>query len=433
MKVFFVGIGGIGMSALALIAKEKGIEVIGSDIKLSDNVIALKNKGITVFDEQKKENISSDIDLLVYSSAVDISHPELSEALKKGIRIMKRAEFLNEMIQDKFSFVVVGSHGKTTTSSMVASVLYVADKGNSFYVGGILSDFGTNAFWGKGKFMAVELDESDGTFLHFKKDVALITNIELEHIDFYKNEENYFLEFARFINEFKGEIFIGKDGYKKIKSYLKRDVNVVDMPEKYGENWFLFDNRKIELKKYGNHYVFDAYLTAYALKNNGFDIEIIKEGLEKYSGSKRREEIIFENDQFILIDDYAHHPTEIEKTFSALKKRFPQKRIISLFQPHRYSRFTAFYDDYKEFWSNATGPLIILPVYAASEKKNGKESFDLFSDIRNIRKDIFFANGLEEGYEILISLLRKDDLVVSFGAGDLNQILFKLKRRLENG
>ncbi|TYB30683.1 MAG: UDP-N-acetylmuramate--L-alanine ligase [Candidatus Mcinerneyibacterium aminivorans] len=439
-RIHFIGIGGSGMSALALIAIQKGMDVSGSDIENNTKIEKLKKMGAKINIGHSRENISSNIDKVVYSSAIKRENSELVEAKKQKIKIEQRARYLAGIFENKKEIVVVGTHGKTTTTALGANVL-IEKEGNkaSYYIGGILKETGKNGNYGKGKWAVLELDESDGSFLNFNKDIALINNIELEHVAYYKNEKELMQKFSKFINNFKGKIYIEVQSFEKIKKLIDNRKNIITVgldrgdskPIDFGPKHFKVKEGKINLSLHGIYNTFNSYLLYTALMDNGFDFMTIKKGLETFTGVKRRQEIIYENDKITLIDDYGHHPTEIKNTFKSLKENFKYNNRYVLFQPHRYSRFKYFKDEFQKVITSLDATVIILPVYSASEENDKKiNSYSFYKKVKKIKNSIYYAENLTEGFNVLISLLRNDSLVVSFGAGDVNQILKMLKSRL---
>ncbi len=438
--IHFIGIGGSGMSALAFIALQKGYKVSGSDIKKNNKIKKLRKKGVKVTIGHSRDNVVETIDKVVYSSAVDEKNPEINEAKNRNIKTEIRAKFLSWVFKNKEEIVVVGTHGKTTTTGMGASVLLEKEgKKASYYIGGTLQQTNKNGYYGSGNWAVLELDESDGSFMLFDKDIALINNIELEHVSYYKSKDALYKKFAKFVNCFKGKIYIQTRAYKKIKKYLDSDDKITTVglnrgdfvPDSYDSNYFKRNNRRFELKITGKYNIFNSFLLYSALSDNGFEDEVLKRGLNKFRGVSRRQEIIYEDENLILIDDYGHHPTEIHKTFRALDNSYNRKYNYIIFQPHRFSRFKHFEKRFKKILRDINATVIVVPIYSASEKKDSSISaYDFFEELKKQRNDILYAENLESGYELLLSILQKDSLVITFGAGDVNDIIYKLKNRI---
>src|SRR6056297_1970606 len=421
LKIHFIGIGGSGMNPLARISLKKGFAVSGSDIKINKKIKKLISMGADIKIGHDKNNIPDDINLVVYSNAIDNQNIELKTAQKMGISIKTRAGLLKELFQEKEEIVIVGSHGKTTTTGMAASVLEKLGK------------------YGKGKYAVVELDESDGSFLYFKKNYAIIPNIELEHVDYYKNEKEYFLKFAEFINNFEGKIFIETGSYDILKENIENSDNVIKIglesgdltPDSYDNSGFISGNISVKLPDSGEYNILNSFFVYCVFDYLDIDKNIIKNGLESFKGVKRRKDIIYKSENIVLIDDYGHHPTEIKKTFDNIIQSFDMKNFILLFQPHRYTRFKYFYEEFKEYFKKGDYELIIYPIYSASEKeKKNISSYRLYRELKKGgRKNIYYAESLAEGLLLLKSIIKKETVVVSFGAGDINSVLKNYRKR----
>ncbi|HHH84402.1 MAG TPA: hypothetical protein ENL15_00435, partial [Firmicutes bacterium] len=438
MMIHFIGIGGIGMSALAEICLERGDRVSGSDLKENDRTGSLQKKGAQIFTGHCGDQIPEKCQKVVYTSAVGPGNPEWDAAVKRGIPLVSRGAFLADLFKEKEAYGVVGSHGKTTTASLAASALMALEgEKASYYIGGILSQTGQNGYWGKGFRAVVELDESDGSFLYFKKGAAaLITNIELEHVDYYRDEETYKKAFIEFIRDFRGPVFAGEEAAAKLG---KPGENLVTVglkrgrvrPDAWGDDFFKKGSRSCRLKKRGPHNVFDAFLAYTALTETGCDPDKIIRGLEMYKGTARRMELIARKNGIAVYDDYGHHPTEIEAVLSGEAAKVP---LMILFQPHRYSRFRMFYRRFLEALRSRGDYIVVLPVYAASEKDAGGPGGKEFArELSSLRRGVFYAGDPEEAYHIMYSLLSPPMTVISFGAGDGNLVVRRLARDIEEG
>jgi UDP-N-acetylmuramate--alanine ligase len=438
MMIHFIGIGGIGMSALAEICLERGDTVSGSDVRENERTRALAQKGVSFFRGHRRENIPQNCQTVVYTSAVGPDNPEWEAAVKRSLDLVSRGAFLADLFIEKEAYGVVGSHGKTTTASLAASALMALEgEKASYYIGGILAQTGLNGFWGEGKRASVELDESDGSFLCFKKGAAaLITNIELEHVDHYHDEEAYIQAFEQFVDDFQGPVFAGEDAAAKLS---RTDGGIVTVglkrgkirPDEWGDDFFKKGDGVCRLKKRGAHNVFDAFLAYTALTETGCDPERVLRGLELYDGTARRMELILRKGGIDLYDDYGHHPTEIQAVLSGEVFRGP---VMILFQPHRYSRFKVFYRRFMELFATRGDYIVVLPVYGASEKKtDGVDGTDFVRELSSKRSGVFYAGGLDEAYHLMRSLLSSPMTVISFGAGDGNQAVRRLARDIEEG
>ena len=385
-NIFFVGIGGIGMSGIAELLHEQGFNVSGSDIYENENVKRLKKLGIKVNIGHSPKNISK-IDLLVYSSAVPIENPEILTARQKSIPVIRRAEMLGDLISLKETSIAVGgTHGKTTTSSIIGSVLASAHLDPTLIVGGLVKSINSNTKMGSGKIIIVEADEYDRSFLALKPTIAIITNIELEHTDCYKNIEELkdaFIQFAKSI-PFYGQLFIcidspildeiSKDIERPIVTYgFSDDAQYQAKNLSFNKNKSTYDvfyNSK-RLDKFsinlpGEHNILNSLVSLALCNEMKVPFKKIKEGLTNYKGVRRRFEIKGTFNDITVVDDYAHHPTEVTATLKAAKKGW-QKRIVVAFQPHLYTRTLQFH---KEFANSLliADIIIITDIYPAREE-----------------------------------------------------------------
>jgi UDP-N-acetylmuramate--alanine ligase len=433
MIIHFIGIGGIGMSALAEICLERGDRVSGSDLKENDRTRALQQRGASIFYGHSRDHIPEKCQKVIFTSAVGPDNPEWDEALKREIPLISRGIFLADLFKEKEVYGVVGSHGKTTTASFTASALLALEgEKASYYIGGILSQTGRNGHWGEGYRASVELDESDGSFLSFQKgEAALITNIELEHVDNYRNEERYREAFQEFVENFRGPVFAGEEAAGKLKKAGSGLVTVGlkrgrIRPDEWGDDYFRIGKRTCHLKKRGTHNVFDAFLAYAALSETGCDPDKVFQGLEMYEGTGRRMELLARKGGIAVYDDYGHHPTEIEAALRGEESKAP---TMILFQPHRYTRFKMFYRRFLEVFRNRGDFIVVLPVYGASEKKvKSPDGMDFVKELSSFRSGVFYAGGVDEAYHLMRSLLSSPMTVISFGAGDGNLAVRRLAR-----
>ncbi len=448
-RVHFVGIGGIGMSGIALILLRNGVRVSGSDLRENKAVNELKRLGADIFIGHHALNIKG-AGMVVCSSAIKEDNPEISEAKRLSIPVIKRAEVLALLMKDKFVITVAGSHGKTTTTSLVSYLLSEAGFSPTAAIGGILRNIDTNAYFGNGKFFVAEADESDGSFLYYKPRLSIITNIDYEHLDYYKDFENEIEAFRQFINktEKDGCIFCCDDDIN-LKNILKEYKNkcvlfgLTPNAHIYPKNILInglscqfdcFYKDKFTDRFYiglgGMHNISNA-LSVIALGIElGIDLEIIKKALAGYKGTARRIEIKFKSSDYLLIDDYAHHPTEIKATLKAVRKIKP-KRIIAVFQPHRYTRTKLLLDEFSRSFDMADY-VVVTDIYAASEQPlEGVNSRSLCDKIKEYTpdKDVKFLPKEEVARHIL-KVIKPSDLVITLGAGDITKICDELAEGL---
>ncbi len=453
--IHFIGIGGIGMSGIALILKKMGYEVQGSDIsKKNKNIDRLKKNKIKVFNTHKATNIKQS-KIIVISSAIKKDNPELNYANKsKKILIIKRADMLAHIISLKKNIVVSGSHGKTTITSLVSTILKDAHYNPTIVNGGIINSMNSNADLGNGEWTVIEADESDGSFLKFNNTHAIVSNIDFEHMDYYKNFNNLKNQFKFFLEKTplfgKNIICIDDKNIKKIKTKINNqnfitygfteNANFVPINIKFRDMKIIFD-LKINLKKQiiikniilnliGKHNVLNATASIIAALNVGVPISKIKKSLKNFSGVQRRMTKILDFQQRLIFDDYAHHPTEITSVLSACKSNFTNKRIVSIFQPHRYSRVTSLYDEFSK--SFILSDLVVLcPIYAAGEKHT---IFDLHKFAKNISvKSNVPIVVIKDEYNLEVFLkknLMKNDIVVSMGAGNISSWIRNISKNI---
>ena len=447
----FIGIGGIGMSGMAELLFTHGFTITGSDILESERVKHLKSIGIDVYIGHNQKNIDK-CDLVVYSSAIDKNHNlEISASKKLNIPIIKRAELLGEMIKlKKISIAVSGTHGKTTTSSMIGNVLFEAKLKPTVITGGIVKKFNSNNISGSGDLIVVEADEYDKSFLSLTPTYLSINNMELEHLDIYKDLDDLKQNFIKFANSvpFYGNISLGidspyiRDILPKInKSYKTFGIdNDADIMAKniifkkfktYFDVWINKSKKfNIELNIPGLHNVYNALSAISICLETDADYESIKNGLKKFSGVRRRFEVKYENikeKNIMLIDDYAHHPSEILSTIQAIKYGWPNRRIISIFQPHLFSRTKDFYKDFSASLYNSDIN-IIAPIFPAREKpiKNINSSI-ISNELNNIgHTKTSICEDKDQIPNVVKKYIRKNDIILIMGAGDIYKSIEKI-------
>jgi len=444
-KVHFVGIGGIGMSGIAEVLLNLGFQVTGSDLRKTDTTERLEGLGAQIFYGHREENIV-DSDVVVISSAVRPDNPEVKKARGLFIPVIQRAEMLAELMRMKYSVAVAGAHGKTTTTSLVSSILGHAGMDPTCVIGGKLNSLGSNAKLGDSKFLVAEADESDGTFLLLFPTIAVATNIDLEHLDFYKDINDIKAAFLTFLNKvpFYGLdiICIDNANLQSLIPMLKRRYMTYGLSKQAdlrAENIIYegfatrfkviykgYELGEITLSMTGVHNVVNAL----AACGVGIELDIpfatIKEALKGFSGIHRRLERKWDGD-ITLIDDYGHHPTEVRATLSAIRKMW-RGRIVVAFQPHRYTRTKALMEEFVTSFNEAD-VLIITEIYAASEEKiKGVTGVKLAEKIRaSGHKNVIFAATKEKAAEKVIELAKKGDVVITLGAGDIYKIDESLK------
>ncbi|AXX94072.1 MULTISPECIES: UDP-N-acetylmuramate--L-alanine ligase [Arcobacter] len=435
MKVHFIGIGGIGLSALARFLNFDGHEVCGSDMKSSPITKALEEEGIKVFCPQDASNIKDDLDLVIYSAAVTDENPELIEARLKQIRTLSRKEALPIILGDKKNYCVAGAHGKSTTTAMLASIL-----GSSALIGAISKDFGSN-FRYVNDLVAFEADESDASFLLSNPYCAIVTNAEPEHMEYYHYDYDKFYEsYEKFLSLAKKRVVNAEDkdiAKLKIENavylYPSKDIKNLCYTLKNNQPCTKFDLKDLgtfEVWGFGFHMATNASLAILAALNE-LDIETIRKNLLNYKGIKKRFDIVQANEKFVVIDDYAHHPTEIEATMKSIELYDNltnlNKRIV-LWQPHKYSRTSDNLEGFKKCFRRCD-ELIILPIWTIpGEKKIDIDFQKEFAQYNPIFADkIITTNGK-------IELIKDEKIIKSYdegiflgvGAGDITyQLRYK--------
>lgn len=445
-RVHFVGIGGIGMSGIAEVLINLGFKVTGSDVRQTEITQRLETLGATIFYGHRGENIV-DSDVVVISSAIRPDNPEVKKAKELFIPVIQRAEMLAELMRMKYSIAVAGAHGKTTTTSLVSSILGHAGLDPTCVIGGRLNSLGSNAKLGDSKFLVAEADESDGTFLLLFPTIAVTTNIDLEHLDFYKDINDIKAAFLAFLNKvpFYGlnVICIDNANVQSLIPMLKRRYMTYGLSkqadlraEGISYEGFLtrfrviykgYDLGEIELTLPGIHNVVNALAACGAAIELDIPFRTIQEALKDFSGIHRRLEVKWDG-EIKLIDDYGHHPTEIKATLSAIRKMW-KGRIIVAFQPHRYTRTQALMEDFVTSFNEAD-ILILTEIYAASEDAiEGVTGSNLAEKIRaSGHKNVVFAPEREDVVQKILENAAAGDVVVTLGAGDL----YKIDERLKN-
>ena len=453
-NIHFVGIGGAGMIGIARVLLKKGYKVSGSDIDYSNDLKKLKNDGAIVYEGHHENNIK-DKDLLVVSSAIDPENVELLQAKKDSITIIPRAEMLGSLMIGYESIAVAGSHGKTTTTSMVAKILSVADLSPTYVVGGKVLSTDENSDLGEGKYLVAEADESDGSFIHLQPDVAVITNIDDDHLAHFNNIfENLLDSFVAFCENvpFWGYLVINGDdkNFQKISSKISRkkitygtsqncDYKIVDILSIEGcqkfkiEDSFLKKSHSFQINLPGRHNVFNAAASIVVAIQEGLDIEAIKKGVLDFSGVGRRYEkhvINIDKEKKFLIDDYGHHPLEIRCNLDAIREEFQDKKILMIFQPHRYTRTAQLYDEFVDVL-NRVDSLILLDIYSASEEPiKGITSSALAETIKKQgHKNVLHVKNHDDLLDIVKEKKDLFDVIVTQGAGSISKVCESIIRR----
>ncbi len=441
--IHFVGIGGIGMSGLAEILAGAGLTVTGCDLKRSAATDLLASRGIQVTLGHDPAHVHGN-DLVVITSAVRGEHPEVDAARIAGVRIMKRAEVLGAIVNDKRSIGVAGTHGKTTTSAMISVVLEEAGLDPTVLVGGMVRNLRTNAKRGAGDYLVVEADEYDRTFHQLHPEVAVITNMEADHLEYYKSFEAIIEAFRIYVGGIKrGGVVIGCCDDENVARLLRHaearaigyglnegaDVRAVNL--QFDERGSSFEVPGVGFFKLfvpGTHNVLNALAAVAVARHLGIDGERSAAGLAKYIGVDRRFQILGDYHGALIVDDYAHHPTEIRATLEAARGGYPGRRIVALFQPHLYSRTRDFAKEFGEAMRVADVP-IVTPIYAAREHPLEGVSARMISDA------VEGVEFLDRSNSQIVNEMRRrlapSDVFIVMGAGDVHEIAEQLVRAEE--
>ena len=453
-KIHFVGIGGAGMIGIARVLLKKGYKISGSDVVDSNDLKKLRKEGAKVFIGHSKDNIKHS-DLLVVSSAIDKNNPELLQANKNSITTIPRAEMLASIMIGYESIAIAGSHGKTTTTSMIAKIISKAGLSPTYVVGGKVLSTDENSDLGEGKYIVVEADESDGTFTHLQPDVAVLTNIDDDHLVHYNNIfDNLLDSFVMFADNvpFYGYLVINGDdvNIKKISKKISRsqikfgqskdcDYQITKISSSQGKQDFeIFDrknnkNHKFKINLPGKHNVFNAAGAIAVSMEEGIPIGAIKSGIQKFSGVGRRYEkhnLHINKREVTLIDDYGHHPLEIESNINAYKEEYPNKNVCMIFQPHRFSRTAQLFNDFIKVLKK-TDSLILLDIYSASEKPiKGIHSRTIAETLKQEgHNDVTYANNNSEVINLINNKNKTFDILVTQGAGSISIVCESLKSK----
>ncbi len=449
-RVHLVGVGGAGMSAIALVLLERGVPVSGSDLKESRYTARLRELGAEIFIGHSPSHVVG-CGLLVYSSAIPENNPELVEARRRGIPVLRRAEMLGRLMGEGKGIAVAGTHGKTTTTSMLAMILRRAGLDPTYIVGGELNDVGSNAYAGRGEYVVAEADESDGSFLLLNPWSAVVTNVELDHPDFYPDEDILKEHFRRFVASIPPDGFAVLSGDDPACRELGRfcrcrvitfgegegcDYRYAEVEVVAGGSMFELWERgrpagKIRLRVPGLHNVVNATAAAAAAMTLGVSFSAVAEALADFRGVRRRFQVVDEVMDIRFVDDYAHHPTEIRAVLKTARQQ-GFRRVVCLFQPHRYSRVSVLWKELGQALGEAD-LVVLTEIYPAGERPmpgiSSKLVLDALLEEKPECQVIFVPERARVG-ESATRFLRPGDLVVVMGAGDISQCALEIPRIL---
>jgi UDP-N-acetylmuramate--alanine ligase len=460
-RIHFIGIGGVGMCGIAEVLLNQGYQISGSDLRQSAVTQHLINMGAKVFLGHQSENVDS-VDVVVVSTAIDQNNPEIKNAIKKRIPIVRRAEMLAELMRFRHGIAVAGTHGKTTTTSLVTSILAQAKLDPTYVIGGRLNSSGTNARLGASRYLVAEADESDASFLHLQPMTSIVTNIDADHMETYGGDfdklKQTFIDFLHNL-PFYGlaVVCIDDDNVREILPKISRKFVTYGLSEDADFRAFdivqqgLFTSFKVKrpdsaddlivrMRMPGVHNVLNALAAIVVASDEKVDDESIVYALENFAGVGRRFQVCAEVEctdaegnegSVLLVDDYGHHPREVEVTIEAIRKGFPERRLVALFQPHRYSRTRDLYEDFVRVLSEPD-VLLLMDVYPAGEKPiAGAEGRALCRSIRQRGAlDPVFIERDEDISQVLSKVLKPGDLLLTQGAGDIGSLAITLTQQL---
>ena len=454
--IHFIGIGGIGMSGLALIMKNMGFKVQGSDISNNTSIDRLKKLGIKINIGHKINNLRN-ATTVVISSAIKKNNPELKSVIKKKLPLYKRGDMLANIVSLTKNIVVTGSHGKTTTTSLISSILHNSNLDVTIINGGVINQINNSAKLGKSDWSVLEADESDGSFLKIPSTYSVVTNIDKEHLDYYKNIDNLFKSFISFVEKTPsfGKSFICLDDINnqklikklKIKNYqtygLNKQSNYLIKIKKKTNKFSTFDiiaNTSVDKKNYknfqipllGEHNIRNATAAIIISLNLGIKIKYIKKALKNFKGVQRRFNKIFSYKKNDFYDDYAHHPTEITELLKGVREVNKNRKIICVFQPHRYSRVKLLKKEFSKSFKFAD-EVILCPIYSAGEKIDRNYNDYLFGNliIKNSNVKLIIIKDENDLAIYLKKNLLADEMVICAGAGSISSWIREISKKYE--
>lgn len=457
-RVHFIGIGGSGLSAIARLLKESGYEVTGSDQTPSQFALDLQTQGVTVYIGHHPRNIGN-AEMVIMSSAVKADNPEVEAAKKAGIPVYKRSDFLGQLMEKKTGIAVAGTHGKTTTTAMIAWMLYSMKRDPSFIVGSALNNLKVNAHAGAGEAFVIEADEYDKMFLGLKPQIAVVTNLEYDHPDCFPTFEDMYAAFQSFVDllpedgvfiacaEDEGAVSLLSHARRKglnVLSYSVQGEMTINSPQwmqarmmqpnqRGGYDFYAVTNIDmsasihVSLQTPGEHNVRNALAALSVAATLGLPLDEAAKALSEFTGTGRRFEIRGEKKGIIIIDDYAHHPTEIRATLAGARARYPTSRIWAVWQPHTYSRTKTLMMDFSRAFSDADEALV-MEIYASREPQQDFSSAAVVSIMPHASAR--YSGSLSETKEYLLKHLRSNDVVLILSAGDADKLSGELLQEL---
>jgi UDP-N-acetylmuramate--alanine ligase len=439
--IHFVGIGGIGMSGIAEVLLNLGYKVSGSDIRETEITRRLEHLGAQIYYQHQRKNIAG-TEVVVVSSAIKEGNPEVQEASEKLVPVIPRAEMLAELMRMKYGVAVAGTHGKTTTTSLIATVLAHGGLDPTVVIGGKLNSIGSNAKLGQGDYLVAEADESDGSFLKLLPTIAVVTNIDPEHLDYYQGIEQIKETFLQFIDKIPffglAVLCLDQENVQSLIPQLKKrfttyglssqaDFQAKDMSFDGPRSSFDLVHRgkrvgRVTVHMPGIHNVYNVLATVATAFELDVDFKTVQEALAGFSGIQRRFQMKAQIEDILVFDDYGHHPTEIKATLRAAKSGW-RRRIVALFQPHRYTRIKTLFDDFLKAFYEAD-VLVITDIYPAGEEEiEGVHARNLFEGIREHgHRDVHYISDRHEILQYLLTVIMPGDLVITLGAGNIYRV-----------
>jgi UDP-N-acetylmuramate--alanine ligase len=465
-KIHFIGIGGIGLSAIARLMKERGKDVNGSDLSRSLVVEGLEKIGIKIHIGQSEKNIDKNVDLTIHTTAVSKENPELKKARELGIKTITYPESLGIIFNNKFGVAVCGTHGKSSTAAMAGLLLDDAKLDPSIIVGSIVPRYKSNLRVGRSKYFLIEACEYERAFLNYYPQIIILNNIELDHTDYYKDIKDFRSAFKEFIEHLQNDGILIMNGDDKEIKNLKiknqndnvkfKNINIINFGLNKGNSVEGYDIKieagkmKFKVKYKGKDLgefilkvpgMFNIYNSLGVISLGlvlDIPIEIIKKSLENYSGIWRRFEIKGKYKKALIISDYAHHPTAVKSTIEAAKEFYPNKRIFAVFQPHQHNRTKKLYKDFLNSFDSAD-VIILSEIFDVAgreeEKDQNVSSLSLANDIKKRNKDfrskMFYAKDLEETRKLIDEKIKTDDILLVMGAGDIYKVADEMASKLK--
>ncbi|BFM19692.1 UDP-N-acetylmuramate--L-alanine ligase [Gilvimarinus japonicus] len=454
-RIHFIGIGGAGMSGIAEVLINQGYDISGSDLKESSVTQRLAGLGARIFFGHGADNVMG-ADVVVNSSAVDESNPEMKAARDNRIPVVRRAEMLGELMRYRHGIAVAGTHGKTTTTSLLASVLAAADRHPTFIIGGLVNSAGSNAQLGESRYLVAEADESDASFLHLQPMVAIVTNIDADHMDTYEGDfsklKQTFIEFLHNLPFYGLAVVCGDDPVvrdilpevaRPVITYgLGEDCDLRAVNIRQDKMFSEFDVVRrdeaevlsVRLNIPGVHNILNALAVIAVARDEGVSDDAIVAGLGNFAGVGRRFQVYgdfpVEDGTAMLVDDYGHHPREVGATIKAIRDGWPERRLVMVYQPHRYTRTRDLFEDFVDVLSGVDA-LVLLEVYSAGEEAiPGADGRQLSRSIRNRGQvDPIFVEGIDGVPAVVKDIVRPGDIVITQGAGNVGALAIELAKR----